>query len=57
MSSGHRLLATAMTALAALAGCGRTALDWVAEPPDAGLTPRAALARFAVIGDYGNDSA
>ena len=57
MSSSHRLLAAAVAALAALAGCGRTALDWVPEPPPDGGRTRALLARFAVIGDYGNDSA
>ena len=58
MSGGRCLmLAVAITALATAAGCGRTALDWVPEPPDDGLAPQVALARFAVIGDYGNDSA
>jgi tartrate-resistant acid phosphatase type 5 len=57
MSGACLMLAMAITALATVAGCGRTALDWVPEPPDDGLTPRVALARFAVIGDYGNDSA
>jgi hypothetical protein len=43
------ILGVAITALAVAAGCGRTALDWAPEP-------HVALARFAVIGDYGNDS-
>jgi tartrate-resistant acid phosphatase type 5 len=56
LSRGHRLLAAAMTTVVTLAGCGRTALDWVPDPPEDGRAPRALLARFAVIGDYGNDS-
>ncbi len=56
MSGGPVLLAVAITALATAAGCGRTALDWVPEPPDDGLTPHTVLARFAVIGDYGTDT-
>src|SRR5688572_7298483 len=49
-------LASAVAALAGLAGCGRTALDWVQEPPTDGLSPHTVLARFAVIGDYGTNT-